>query len=661
MKLVCLDFETYYDTEYSLSKMTTEAYVRDPRFEVIGVGLSIDRAPAVWLTPEQFKQVAAGNWKEYAVLAHHAHFDGLILSHHYGVTPGYWFDTLSMSRAIHGSRVGNDLDSLMRYYNIGAKGEEVVKAKGKRRADFTPAEYAEYGVYCGNDIFGTNALFLKLLSEGFSRDELDLIDTTVRMFTEPILRIDEPRLGEYLVYEIERKRQLLEQCGVTREELSSADKFADVLRSLGVEPPTKVSPKGNTIYAFAKSDPEMKELEEDENEDVRLVVEARLSVKSTLNETRTARLLRMGAAGRACPVYLKYYGAHTGRWSGGDKLNWQNLERTNKKNPMKGMVRKCVVAPPGYKIVVADSAQIEARFTGWLAGDSDLTRQFANGEDVYALFASKAYGRHIDRKANPEDEVPGHVGKTCVLGLGYGMGWYKFAQELLKGPLGSPPVQFTRDDMLKLGIDPTRFLANPRNIERIREMPSRLNEVDRMIHCAVANHFVEVYRQSRRAIVKLWELGDTAIGRIYDKKTGPMYYLGMLSVHENGLVLPNGMMLRYPHMLKTDGGYSYLSGKNRRTYLYGGIVTENIVQACCRIIVSDAMLQLRREYLDGTLGGRGKIASMSHDEIVAVVPEDYAGECLSKMIEIMKKPPAWAPGLPLSAEGGIGNTYGEAK
>lgn len=948
MRLVSLDFETYYDNDYSLSKLTTEAYVRDPRFEVIGCAVSLDFAPAVWLTPEQFAVFARG-LNDVAISAHHTHFDGLILSQHYGVRPAYWFDTLSMSRAIHGSRIGNGLDALMKHYEIGAKGSDVVQAKGKHRADFTPAEYHAYGVYACNDTWGHQQVLKKLLPL-FPRSELDLIDTTIRMYTEPSLLIDEPRLGAYLVTEIERKRQLLERCGITKEELSSADKFAEALRLLGVEPATKVSNKGNVIYAFAKSDPEFKELEEHEDEDVRLLCEARLAVKSTLNETRTSRLLRMGAGGRPCPVYLKYYGAHTGRWSGGDKLNWQNFERTNKRNPNKGMIRKSIIAPPGHKVVVADSAQIEARFTAWLAGQLDLVRQFREGEDVYSIFASTAYGRPVDRKANPEDEVPGHVGKTCfgpdtlvltnrgiipiievkatdlvwdgeewvrhwgvicqgekevieiagvlatpdhailtergwarwleartfpslfqsavrlavlsfsvgneeslrvadrmgispyagalvggrdsstgrtsrretqqdvtrapnsprpesdigsiatrcrktitesgssidyrrpsyaaarrkaerieamvdeafrfirnglrtarrffstfalspdgtrprsnltasttmeimnratsgslhenrtqptgeksgnfknesqnskrkslvfdvvnagprrrftvisqsgpiivhncVLGLGFGMGWYKLAGELLKGPLGSPPVQFTREDMIKLGVDPSRFLANPNNIEKIREMPSRLNEVDRMIHCAVANHFVEVYRRKNAMIPALWKLADKAIERMFNKQTGPHFYLGLLDVVDEGLRLPNGMLLRYPHMTCRDGSYSYLSGKNRRTYMWGGYLTENIVQACCRIVVSDAMLRLRREYLDGTLGGRGRIATMSHDEIVAVVPENYAGECLSTMIDFMKKPPAWAPGLPLSAEGGIGDTYGEAK
>lgn len=949
MKLVSLDFETYYSTDYSLSKMTTEGYVRDPRFEVIGCAVSIDFAPAVWLTPAQFAVFAKGDFSEVAISAHHTHFDGLILSHHYGVRPAYWFDTLSMSRAVHGSRIGNGLDALMKYYEIGSKGDAVTWAKGKRLRDFTPEEYKAYGVYACNDTWGHQQVFKRLLPH-FPRSELDLIDTTIRMYTEPVLLIDEPRLGTYLVTEIERKRELLEQCGITKEELSSADKFAHALRMIGVEPATKVSGKGNVIYAFAKSDPEFKELEEHEDEDVRLLCEARLAVKSTLNETRTSRLLRMGAGGRPCPVYLKYYGAHTGRWSGGDKLNWQNFERTNKRYPHKGTIRKSIVAPPGHKIVVADSAQIEARFTAWLAGQTDLTGQFARGEDVYSLFATEAYGRPIDRKANPEDEVPGHVGKTCfgpctpvltnrgiisitsvrptdllwdgeewvthggvicqgekevietagilatpdhailtehgwvtwleahtqtslfqsavrlallsfsvgneeflraadrsaitqsvsvsaggkdlstgttssqgaqpavipapsspqqgsvigniatqcqrmtigsgssidcrrpsyaaaqrklerietmvaaafkyihngsqiarrffasfvhspggifqplnsiasittettspvtsgsrhenrtsvtgewsgssknasqnlkrkslvydivnagprrrftvssssgpaivhncVLGLGFGMGWFKLSGELLKGPLGSPPVQFTREDMVKLGVDPSRFLANPKNIEKIREMPSRLNEVDRLIHCAVANHFVEVYRRKNAMIPALWKLADKAIERMFNKQTGPHFYLGILSVVDEGLRLPNGMLLRYPHLTNHDGSYSYLSGKNRRTYMWGGYLTENIVQACCRIIVSDAMLRLRHEYLDGTLGGRGRIATMSHDEIVAVVPENYAGECLSTMIDFMKKPPTWAPGLPLNAEGGIGDTYGEAK
>ena len=320
MQLIVLDFETYYGADYTLSSMTTEAYVRDPRFEVIGVGLTFPQTgQRAWMEEAQFRRFAAQyDWSQAAVLAHHAHFDGLILSHHYGVRPAYWLDTLSMARAIHGSAASNSLDALMLRYGVGVKGTEVVNAKGKRRVDFTPEEWQRYGAYCLNDCDGAFGVYQKL-APLFPRAELDLIDITVRMFTEPVLVLDEPMLREYLQYETQRKEDLLTRSGIGKKELSSSDKFAELLRGYGVEPPVKLNPKGKTIYAFAKTDPGMQELLEHEDDEVRWLCEARIAVKSTGNQSRTERMLAMGAGGRPLPVYIKYGGAHTLRWSGADK------------------------------------------------------------------------------------------------------------------------------------------------------------------------------------------------------------------------------------------------------------------------------------------------------------------------------------------------------
>ena len=110
---VVLDFETYYGPEYTLSKMTTEAYIRDDRFETIMVGIKEGSKPAYWVPqPDVHGALLSLRLHECAVIAHHAHFDGLILSHHYGLTPGMWIDTLSMARVVHGSKGGNSLAKL---------------------------------------------------------------------------------------------------------------------------------------------------------------------------------------------------------------------------------------------------------------------------------------------------------------------------------------------------------------------------------------------------------------------------------------------------------------------------------------------------------------------------------------------------------------------
>jgi hypothetical protein len=349
--VITIDFETYYADDYTLSNMTTEGYIRDPRFEVILVGVKVGTSPAVWMTPEDFtKWASTVNWARVAVLCHHAHFDGLILSHHFGIIPAFYLDTLSEARAIHGTEVGNSLGKLSAAYGLGEKGIEVLNAKNKRRADFTPEEYAAYGHYCVNDC-ELEFKLLHCLTPQLPEIELWVIDSVIRWYTEPLFRLNENLLQDFLVYERARKQALLDRIGADKKTLSSNEKFAALLRTFDVEPPTKISPStGQPIYAFAKSDPGMQELLDHREDEVRWLAEARIAIKSTINETRTERLLRAGAGGRPVPVYLKYSGAHTHRLSGGDRLNFQNFERVPEeiKKPgdeWKGTLRKALDAP----------------------------------------------------------------------------------------------------------------------------------------------------------------------------------------------------------------------------------------------------------------------------------------------------------------------------
>lgn len=690
--LISLDFETYYDRDYTLRKMATSDYVRDPRFETLLVGVKVNDAATVVLDAPTFAAwVRAVDWSRCAVLAHHAHFDGLILAHHYGVKPAMWFCTLSMARPLHGTDVGGSLEELMPFYGVGAKGREIENAVGKHAADFTPEEWARFADYCRNDVDGMKGIFDGMLVEGFPESELLLIDTTIRMFTEPSFVTDEALLNEVLVDERARKAELLERVGLDKKTIGSNEKLAEVFRSFGVEPPRKKSPKAKNpdgtlamIYAFAKSDPGMQELLEHPDDEVRFLAEARVAIKSSINESRTLRMLEAGAGGRRVPVYLKYAAAHTHRWGGGDKRNFQNFERTNKKDPKKGRIRKALRAPDGHHLVVADSNAIEARMLAWFAGHDELVAGFAENRDVYSAFASRVYRRHVDRKKNPEDEIPGHVGKTAILGLGYQMGWAKFAATLAAGPMGAPPIVFTAQEAEGLGVRVEDYFADPElypgpnqpgyikrrraNWRKVEAMPSRLPLPERLVHCAVAAYLVRMYRDTNAPIAELWSEMERVIEAMAEGDEFAFGPGGCVRTVRHGLVMPSGLTLKYPGLERRvevtidDEGeehtrvhYSFLDGHYGKTrkHIYGGLLVENIIQALARCVVAEQALRVRAAGFH--------IVTTTHDEIVACVPEADAQRCLDATIRIMKTAPSWAAGCPLNAEGGFGRSYGEVK
>ena len=425
MDIVTLDFETYYDKEYSLSKMTTEEYVRDKRFEVIGLAIKKNSKPTKWITrPALIESLLSHiDFSNSAILCHNTMFDGAILSWRYGVKPKVWFDTMCMSRALHGIETSASLKAVAERYGVGVKGTEVNNAKGKRQSDFTVQELASYGEYGKNDVDLTYNLF-RIMGRAFPRQELKLIDLTLRMFIEPTLDLDLGLLEQHLEDTRERKDKLLRDANITdKKDLMSNPKFADMLRELGVEPPMKISPTtGKQTYALAKADEGFKALQEHEDDRVQTLVAARLGSKSTLEETRTERFISISKRG-LLPVPVRYYAAHTGRWGGADKINLQNLPS---RGPNAKKLKKALVAPEGYTLIDADSAQIEARVLAWFAEQDDLTTAFANGEDVYIKMAARIYG--CEEEDVTKDQR--FVGKTTILGAGYGMGAEKFGTQL---------------------------------------------------------------------------------------------------------------------------------------------------------------------------------------------------------------------------------------
>jgi DNA polymerase len=624
MDIVTIDFETYYDKDFSLSKMTTESYIRDPRFEVIGVGIKVNNYPTDWYTgSDPAKFLNSLDYKDKAILCHHTAFDGAILSWHFGIKPKLWLDTLSMARPLHQMTVGGSLKALATYYQLGAKGEEVIQALGKRKVDFTPDEMARYGEYCKNDVELTYNLFKKL-SKGFPTSELMVIDQTLRMYTEPVIELDRELLQKHLEEVIERKQSLIDDLGLTgiskdtvTKTLMSNQIFAKYLENLGVDPPTKISAKtGKEAYAFSKADKGFTDLLEHPDLRVQNAVSARLGVKSTLEETRTLNLIGVSERGRL-PIMLNYYGAHTGRFSGGDKLNLQNL-------PARGnnTIRRALRAPTGQVLVACDSSQIEARMIAWVAEQHDLLSAFAENRDVYSEFASEVYGRTITKK----DKVERFVGKTCILGLGYGMGAEKFRRTLEIGQGG----------------------------------------ISVKIELSEAERIVRLYRQKNHRIVALWQKCGHALGGILARQTGTISK--MLQYDEQGIRLPNGLYIRYPALRANGSNYEYIG--DARTYrkaviervlvgqtddlswtkIYGGKATENIIQAMARIVISEQM---------ATIGQHYHVAFQVHDEIIITAPVAHATDAQKHLVGVMSTAPSWCADLPVACESGYAENYGD--
>ena len=604
MKLLTVDFETYYDKAFSLSKLTTEEYIRDDRFEVIGVAVQVDDDPPEWFSGTQ-KETAAWlnqfDWGNSFVLAHNTQFDGPILSWLFGIKPKGWLDTLCMARAVHGVEAGGSLKALAERYQLGAKGDEVINALGKRRVDFSSEDLDRYALYCRNDVALTHALFNRLVT-GFPRNELKVIDLTLRMFVEPVLELNLPLLEAHLETVKEKKAKLLAAAEADRDSLMSNDKFADLLTRLGVDPPKKISPRTQKeTWAFAKTDEEFKELLTHPDPRVQTLVGARLGTKTTLEETRTQRFMDIALRGNL-PVPIRYYAAHTGRWGGDDKINLQNLPRESK-------LKHAIVAPEGYVMIDCDSSQIEARTVAWIAGQQDLVNAFDKGEDVYKIMASAIYNVPIDEV----NKTQRFVGKTTILGAGYGMGAIKFQTQL---------------KAFNVDVD--------------------LDECQKII---------TVYRETYPNIPALWRQGQRCLEAILIKKACEFGVVDAVQFdpRESGFLLPSGLWQRYEGLRKVDDGdktqYEYVTRKGA-VKIYGGKVVENLCQAVARCVIAEQMLKISKRY---------RVVLTVHDAIACIAPEAEAEEAQRYVEECMRWRPAWASALPLNCESGMGKSYGDCQ
>lgn len=654
-----LDFESYYSTKlkYTLRKMTPVEYLLDPRYETIGCAV-IDKGKGTrdttprWIDALDFPAYVAElmarqrKGEKLVVISHNALFDMCLLAWKYGLVPDLMVDTLGMSRAELGVKLrSHSLASVATHLGIGEKGTTVQRVDGMTRQEIIAAGFYEaYARYSIKDAVLCEQIF-GCLSRQFPPMEYLVIDTVIRCAVLPKFKYNTQVLYDHLETVKNAKQDLLAMANITPDadgkapELMSNEKFAECLRSLGVEPPTKISiTTGKETYAFAKSDQAMADLQEHPDPTVQALVAARLGVKSTLEESRTERFisiskLRWGSSnshGGFAPIPLRYSGAHTHRFSGDWKLNKQNL-------PRGGRLRESLEAPEGYVVVTCDSSQIEARLAAWVAAQhvgeaSELVAAFERGDDVYSLFAGKyIYNRVLDKKIDFKERF---VGKQAILGLGFGMGYPRYI------------LQVRKDSRLQLKI--------------VIDLPEQ-----------EAQSIVNGYRKGMAPQVpKAWRfLQDNII----NMQNGCNIQFGPVRLGHKEVIGPTGLRMYYPdlHQVPNEGRLEWqFMAEGKPVKLFGGKLYENIIQHLARCCNIEAALKVRR---------RTKIdlALQSHDELVYVVPgrivyemangkrvpklDGFAEKFAEQVHGIMCERPVWGPTLPLAAEVGFGYSYGSAK
>jgi DNA polymerase len=426
MKFVTGDAETFFDrkNKYSLSVMTQEEYLRDPKFEMHGIALKWGNVPAKWYDEKEWRYICKEeDWSDVFFLAHHNAFDASILNWHYGIKPAMLGCTMSMGKLLLGAHISVSLDSMRKHFGIPAKVTPYGLFDGKRWSELTPDVRELVADGAVDEVESIYKMFTEHLAPEFPVEEYTVVDMIIRMFSEPVIRLDGPLLAKVWQDEALKKQNLLQQLGLRETDLQSADKFAELLRAEGIEPEMKpgiVSKKtgrSKDNYAFAAKDNFMRELLESDNEKISTLASARVGVKSTITQTRAESLGWIYSRG-PCPFYLNYAGAGTLRVVGGGSINPLNFKRNSD-------IRRSICAPEGFVLAPVDSSQIEARCLNYLAGQWDVIERFREGKDPYTAIATQFYGEEIYKpaKGDPrkaEMEMKRGTGKQAELSCGYG-------------------------------------------------------------------------------------------------------------------------------------------------------------------------------------------------------------------------------------------------
>ena len=673
-RLVSLDMETYYDVDYTLSKLSTSEYIRDPRFKAQMVGIKVGNGKTRIFPAAKIRaELAKINWATHSLLCHNTQFDGFILSHHYGIHPVFLYDSLSMARGLHSNDIGAGLDEVSVFYGGHGKLEGLEATKGV--LNWGKELIATTGTYCANDVDEMLRVF-RLMLPKMPDDEIQLIDLTCRMFCTPVLKIDIPRVEKELERELARREVLMYEAvdptcydsggglydkplhakllkgpaeraleGVARDMqiikriIGSNEMFAELLRGEDVEPPVKVSPAWMKLgreereteeglarkytYAFAKDDLKFTDLPnmvDDWGFDLEDPAQVKLMVAK---QERLQALVDVRIAVKSTTNVTRAQRFLTAGANGmslpvgyayyrAHTGRWGGQNKMNMQNLTRGgELRLSILAAKGHKVAVQDSGQIECRVNGWLWGQTDLLDAFRDADRGIGRDAYCNFADHVyGRAITKADKTERFVGKVCVLGLGFQMGAPKLQITFAKGALGGPPVYFE--------LDKCKAIVN-------------------------------TYRLKNHRIQAGWKICANIVEDMAAGRTGSH---GPINWEANTIWLPNGMALKYPDLRKSMGDKGWdewtYQAKDQRKKIYGGLLCENIVQALARIIVAWQMLQISKKY---------RVVMTTHDEVVAMPKSSQAEACLKFMAKWMSTAPAWCSDIPLNSEGGFDVCY----
>ena len=612
--MIFTDFESYYAPDYTLAKVGIRDYVTDSRFQTIGVGiqLGLDSTPRWYAGSDADTELARlkDQYPNEPWCAHNMRFDGAILKWRYGIEPTFYYDTRLMANPRVVPHTGSaSLAACADYFSLPPKGVEVIQAKGKRLEDFSDRELDQYGKYCKHDVWLMVEIFKRLIRR-FPERELRLIDLSLRKYLCPVLQLDPLVLQTAVESEQARRARAIKEGGLPLKILNSRPQFAQYCATKGIELPLKVSPTtGKRTLAMAATDTDFTTLQY--HPVIGPQVKARLAVSSNIELRRAERLLELSKKYPDLSVPLTYYGAHTGRYTGDEKINLQNL-------PAQSPLRHAIRAPEGHKIVAIDYSQIELRLSAWWGAEYGLLETLRAGHSPYIEIAQGIFGRPVSKKDTPKEYK---VGKFAMLSLQYYTGILRFSRMLMAQ--GISEYEATR----------------------------------------CASDAVALYRTKYQGIVRGWY----RMGRIVRHLCGHAYCLHMSEpcgvdqfiqqwdVGRGAASLPNGMELIYPSIVvepATTGAQYTCTFGNKQKRIHGGVLTENWIQALARIITFDSMLDLD-EFFPAVM--------QAHDENVFVVPNENVDEFVTYAKHKMRQPPDWAPSLPLDVEIAVGDTYGECK
>lgn len=597
--------------------MSTESYLRDPRFHAHGAAIKWQHnIPARWYTEPELRHILkTEDWSDVWLICHHGQFDFSILAWHYDVHPRMLGCTLAMARHCIGSHMSVSLDSVRKYFGMPPKTTPYHAFRGKTWEQLSLQEQEALADGCCDEVESVWTIFGKLASQ-MPAEEFAVIDITLRMFCEPRLRGDVDVLADLWESEEKRRRGSLASLGVTESELQSSDKFKALLEAEGVEIEYK-NGKNDSIPAFAKNDEFMQELLEHPDDRVRALVEARLGVKSTILQTRAETLGFMAGRG-PLPVYLRYCGAMTLRFSGGDGTNFQNFKRKDEDSPKEASpLRRAIMAPEGYLLAPIDLAQIERRVECYVAGQDDALEEFRRGDDPYVAMASDAYGYPVTKDMKLERGT----GKQLTLSCGY-MAAEKSIQKTARLGIYGPPVE---------------------------------------IDLNTAIRWKNAYRTRNYKIVEYWKTAGRMIARLAG---GEPTDWGVLHIRDHKIFLPNGTFMNYDSLeyhvpdeeekkkLKEFEWKGFWRMKTRQGWktVHAGKITQNICEAISRVIVTQAAIRIHRAGF--------RILNIPHDELLVLIPRDgREAEATEWCRQQMMITPDWLPGIPLDAEASLGERY----